>query len=288
MCQLLGMTSHRPAAITFSFTGFAARGGRTADHIDGWGIGFYERSGCRVFHDDQPASASLLADFLATYPIKSRIVLAHVRKATQGGVTLANCHPFQREWLGQTWLFSHNGDLRGFAPELRGPYRPVGTTDSELAFCWLLQELGERFPGQRHPPGWQELAPHVAELAEHVARHGNFNILLSNGEALYAHCSSRLHVLNRQHPFPHAHLVDCDVTLDLAGMNGRDDRMAILATEPLTSEEPWRPFATGESKVFVQGAEVWRHLSRTTRAFPAPTHCTGRTALPAAGPAAAA
>jgi predicted glutamine amidotransferase len=287
MCQLLGMTCNSPAAITFSFTGFAARGGRTADHVDGWGIGFYERSGCRVFHDDQPASESLLAGFLSGYPIKSNVVLAHVRKATQGGVSLANCHPFQREWGGQTWLFSHNGDLRGFEPALTGPYRPVGTTDSEHAFCWLLQELGTRFAGRAGPPGWAELAPHVAELSEHIARHGNFNIMLSNGEALYTHCSSRLQVLTRQHPFPHARLVDCDVTLDLAGMNGPADRMAIIATEPLTSEEPWQAFATGESRVFVQGAEVWRHLSRTTRAFPMPVLGTGRTWCPAK-PAAAA
>lgn len=274
MCQLLGMNCNSSAAITFSFTGFAARGGRTADHIDGWGIAFYEHSGCRVFHDDQPASESSLATFLSTYPIKSNIVLAHVRKATQGEPTLANCHPFQREWLGQPWLFANNGDLRNFHPPLRGPYRPVGSTDSEKAFCWMLQELSQRFAGYQRPPTWQEWAPHVSELAEEIARHGNFNFLLSNGDALYAHCSSKLFMLQRQHPFPRARLVDCDMTLDLGAMNAETDRMAIVATEPLTSEEPWQAFEVGESKVLVQGEEVWRHVSKTTRAFPVPT-CAG-------------
>ena len=116
MCQLLGMNCNGSAAITFSFTGFAARGGRTGDHADGWGIAYYQGSGCRVFHDDEPASDSKLAAFLRDYPIKSKIVLAHVRKATQGLPGLSNCHPFIREWLGQSWVFVHNGDLKNFQP----------------------------------------------------------------------------------------------------------------------------------------------------------------------------
>lgn len=276
MCQLLGMNCNSDAAITFSFTGFAARGGRTANHIDGWGMAFYERSGCRVFHDDQPASESPLAEFLSRYPIKSRIVIAHLRRATQGEVTLSNCHPFQREWLGQTWLFANNGDLGPFQPVLDGPYRPVGTTDSEKAFCWLLQELRKRFPDHQAPPGWPELAPHVAALSAEVARHGNFNFLLSNGEALYTHCSSRLQVLQRRHPFASARLVDCDLSLDLSAMNGRDDRLVIVATDPLTSDEAWQALAPGESRVFVDGAEVWRHRELQTQAFPVTATPIGR------------
>lgn len=283
MCQLLGMNSNSSAAITFSFTGFAERGGRTAGHVDGWGVAFYDRLGCRVFHDDQPASESQLAKFLREYPIKSQIAIAHVRKATQGGLMVSNCHPFQREWLGQTWVFANNGDLRNFHPELRGRYMPVGTTDSERAFCWLLQALRERFADRLRAPTWQEIAPHLAELSENIAQHGNFNFLMSNGEALYAHCSSQLQVLERRHPFPTARLVDCDMVLDLGSLNGADDRMAIIATEPLTSEEPWQPFETGESKVFVGGQQVWRHVSQTTRVFPVPTECVGRAWRPPAG-----
>lgn len=276
MCQLLGMNCNSDAAITFSFTGFAARGGRTAEHIDGWGMAFYERSGCRVFHDDQPASESPLAEFLSRYPIKSRIVVAHLRRATQGEVTLSNCHPFQREWLGQTWLFANNGDLAGFQPALDGPYRPVGDTDSERAFCWLLQELRERFADRQQPPSWRELAPHVAQLSEVIARHGNFNFLLTNGEALYTHCSSRLQVLQRRHPFPMARLVDCDMSLDLSALNGRDDRLVIVATDPLTADEAWQPLATGECRVFVDGEQVWRDVNPATRAFPVATTTVGR------------
>ena len=270
MCQLLGMSCNSTAAITFSFTGFAQRGGRTADHADGWGIAFYERSGCRVFHDDQPACDSPLARFVGQYPIKSKIVLAHIRKATQGLPTLSNCHPFQREWLGQPWIFATNGDLQNFHPALTGPYLPIGSTDSEKAFCWLLQELSSSFSDRQQPVPWTELAPRIAELTEVIARHGNFNFLLSNGEAMLAHCSSKLYALPRSHPFPTAKLVDCEMSLDLGALNHATDRMVLIATEPLTADEPWAALATGESRLFVDGQQIWQHINPKTRAFPMP------------------
>jgi len=276
MCQLLGMSCNSTSAITFSFTGFAQRGGRTADHSDGWGIAFYERSGCRVFHDDQPASQSPLAEFVSQYPIKSKIVLAHIRRATQGTPMLSNCHPFQREWLGQSWIFSHNGDLRNFHPPLHGPYLPIGSTDSEKAFCWILQELRTTFGNRHRAPTWLEMAPRVAELTATIALHGNFNFMLSNGDGLYTHCSSKLHTLERRHPFPTARLLDCDITLDLAQVNDPDDRMVIIATEPLTADEPWKPFATGESRLYVNGEQIWEHFCPTTQAFLSPTEHCGR------------
>lgn len=270
MCQLLAMSSRAPASLGFSFTGFTERGGRTADHVDGWGIGFYEPSGCRVFHDDQPAADSALARFVRDHRIKSRIVMAHLRKATQGEPGLSNCHPFQREWLGQAWLFAMNGDLRDFEPELTGPYRPIGRTDSERAFCWMLQQLRAGFDPRAQAPAWQELAPVLAALAYEIARHGNFNFVLSNGDALFVHCSSRLHLLQRQHPFPTARLADCELSVDLGALNTEGDRMCLVATEPLTLHEHWTALRSGEMKVFVDGAEVWQHVDERTRAFAAP------------------
>src|SRR3982074_2445961 len=131
MCQLLGMNCNVPTDIVFSFTGFATRGGRTGVHNDGWGIAFFEGAGVRHFVDYQAAIASPIADLIKRCPIKSKNVISHIRKATQGRVALENCHPFVRELWGRYWVFAHNGDLQNFMPALDGPYRPVGTTDSE-------------------------------------------------------------------------------------------------------------------------------------------------------------
>ena len=257
MCQLFALNSNTPSTATFSFTGLSARGGVTGDHVDGFGLAFHDGRACRVFVDAQRASDAALADFLRRHPIHARTVLAHVRKATQGPVRTENCHPFVREWQGRHWSFCHNGDLKHFAPRLNGSHLPVGDTDSERAFCFLLQELRRRFR-QRRAQDWREVAPLLAELAEGVARHGPFNFLLSDGERLYAHASTRLHVLQRQHPFPFAHLVDHELVLDLAQANGPGDRMVLLATEPLTRNEAWQPLTAGELRVYAAGEEVWR------------------------------
>ena len=250
MCQLLGMNCNTPTDVQFSFTGFAQRGGRTDHHADGWGIAFFEGRGLRHFVDPAPACDSPVAELIRRYPIKSRNVIAHIRKATQGEVRLQNCHPFVRELWGRYWVFAHNGDLKDFRPRLHGHFRPVGNTDSEHAFCWLMQELAKSHAGV---PSVQELTLTLRELAPQAARHGTFNFLLSNGEALWAHASTLLHHVARRHPFTHAQLADEDVSVDFAQHTTPQDRVAVVATTPLTTNEAWVAFAPGELRVFVDG-----------------------------------
>lgn len=254
MCQLLGMNCNVPTDIVFSFTGFATRGGGTDVHNDGWGIAFFEGAGVRHFVDYQAAVESPIADLIKRSPIKSKNVIAHIRKATQGHVALENCHPFVRELWGRYWVFAHNGDLKNFTPALDGPYRPVGTTDSEAAFCYLLQQLRRRF-GDRMP-ALAALTETLLDLAQQIAAYGTFNMMLSNGAALFAYCSTRLHYIVRQYPFATARLSDEDVTVDFSKVTTPNDRVAIIVTEPLTSNEAWHPFAIGEMKVFMDGAPL--------------------------------
>ena len=267
MCQLLGMNCNAPTDVTFSFRGFAQRGGRTDDHADGWGIAFFEGEegaigdaacdkGLRHFVDHQPASTSPVAELISRYPIKSRNVIAHIRKATQGRVALENCHPFVRELWGRYWVFAHNGDLKDFAPRLHASFRPVGTTDSERAFCWIMQELAKSHAGV---PGIGELSITLRELAAQIATHGTFNFLLSNGQALWAHASSNpgsqiLSYTERQYPFAHATHSDEDVSVNFAEHTKPTDRVAVVVSAPLTTNETWTPFAPGELKVFEGGS----------------------------------
>ncbi len=260
MCQLFALSSNVPSAVTFSFTGFSARGGGTGEHGDGFGLAFHDGADFRHFVDAGRASDSALADFLRRHPIRARTVLGHIRKATQGAVQPANSHPFVREWQGRHWSFCHNGDLKDYRPRLTGSVMPVGSTDSERAFCWLLQELRRRFRGRRSL-AWQQLAPAIAELADRIAAHGTFYFLLCDGQALYVRASTRLHWLARSHPFTTAQLVDHDLTLDLATANGVDDRMLLVATEPLTRNETWQAFEPGEMQVFVDGRPVWQRAA---------------------------
>ncbi|ARV19824.1 Putative glutamine amidotransferase YafJ [Curvibacter sp. AEP1-3] len=267
MCQLLGMNSHLPASLTLSFTGFSQRGGCTDHHSDGWGIAFFESEGdqpgkaARHFVDKESASTSPIAKMLKSYPIKSHNVVAHVRKATVGAVTLENCHPFTRELWGRYWVFAHNGDLKEFNPRLHGSFKPVGNTDSELAFCWLLQELNK---SHVRVPTVEELTRTLAELVPQIAKHGTFNFLLSNGQALWAHASTKLCYVLRQHPFPEVQLKDEDMTVDLSDLNGPEDRQVIVVTEPLTTNEAWVAMESGELQAFVDGIPLTRTVCKAT------------------------
>lgn len=247
MCQLLGMNANTPTDVMFSFTGLATR---AEEHKDGFGIAFFEGRGLRHFVDHHSARVSPLAKLVQDYPIKSDQVIAHIRKATQGLVALENTHPFQRELWGRYWVFAHNGNLKDFQPRLHGAFRPVGQTDSERAFCWLMQELAK---AHCDVPSIAELSCTLRELLPQLNAFGTFNMLLSNGLALWAHGSTHLHYLLRRHPFGRAQLQDEDLSVDFAAQTTTQDRVALIATEPLTRGEPWVAFAPGELKVFVGG-----------------------------------
>ena len=250
------MNCAAPTDVTFSFTGFAARGGATDHHADGWGIAFFEDKACRLFIDNEASARSPIAEMVKHYPIKSRNTIAHIRKATQGNCALENSHPFQRELWGRHWIFAHNGDLEGFDPVLSGVYQPVGTTDSERAFCLLLQGLRNAFPGAQPP--LDELFAALESLTSEVTQFGVFNFLMSNGQALFAHCSTHLHYLVRRWPFSTAHLVDADVSIDFAKYTTPEDRVAVIATAPLTDNEVWTRFAPGDLLMFQHGDVVAR------------------------------
>lgn len=188
MCQLLGMNCNVPTDICFSFTGFQARGGLTDVHKDGWGIAFFEGKGVRQFLDHQASAQSPIAELVRNYPIKSKNVVAHIRKATQGDVALENTHPFLREMWGRYWIFAHNGNILNFDPDLTGDFKPVGNTDSERIFCWFLQELRQQFGHQY--PGDDAFFQAVQKLSKDIGAKGEFNFLFSNGDMLLAHCST--------------------------------------------------------------------------------------------------
>lgn len=264
MCQLLGMNCNVPTDICFSFTGFQARGGLTDHHTDGWGICFFEGKGVRQFLDPNASAHSPVADFIRTYPIKSKNVIAHIRKATQGETKLENTHPFVREMWGLYWSFAHNGDLKDFSPNINGRFRPVGNTDSETAFCYIMQELEKEFGDTA--PSMDKLMNKLHQLTLDLAGFGIFNFLLSNGEFLAAHCSTKLSSIVRKAPFTKAHLKDQDVDVDFSTLTTPKDRVAVIATNPLTQNETWEIHDPGTLLIFSEGEIIKRY-----KTIPGPT-----------------
>lgn len=306
MCQLMGMNCAALTDFTFSFRGFARRGGDTDVHSHGWGLCFYDGKGIRAFHDSEPAADSLLAEFLQTHPVKTFNMVSHIRYATRGAVRLENVHPFQREMWGISWCFAHNGDVSYFdrnifagndadcpatAPKVNESnrscvkipwigrsigvedtgeryYNPIGKTDSEAMFCALLNALRARFDTL---PSLPVLHGAIASLCNEVVALDSqydgttiFNFLLGCGPHLqfaYSWPGSRegskvwngLHYLVREPPFGSAHLSDCDYSINFATVTKDDDRVAVIATSPLTDDEDWVEVKKGQLILFDDG-----------------------------------
>jgi predicted glutamine amidotransferase len=162
---------------------------QSQDHDSGWGMAVYARTDgadptCVRF----PGAAHSDGDFIEATELRGRIFNVHVRRATVGGLTLDNTHPF---CLGN-YSFGHNGTVLQFAKLLEpGVRRPAGQTDSEHLFNFLLHDYD---PGD--PIG--SLRRAMASTAARLPFDG-LNFLFSDGERLYAYRLGRfeLHWLRR-------------------------------------------------------------------------------------------
>ncbi len=60
----------------------------------------------------------------------------------------------------------------------------------------------------------------------------------------------------RKAPFAAAHLIDEDMTVDFSELTTPDDRVAVIATTPLTDNETWTPIQPEELLVFQDGSPI--------------------------------
>ncbi|HEY4769865.1 MAG TPA: class II glutamine amidotransferase, partial [Myxococcales bacterium] len=149
MCRLFGCRSRDPGGVSHElFHGANALRVQSREHPDGWGVGWYEGGAPRVIRSLTPAHGD--ADFeKLSHFVAAQTVLAHVRKASVGRVSMDNTHPFQRG----PWLFAHNGTLPDWE-RARGPLEALidpslrpelrGETDSERCFLIFLSRLLRR------------------------------------------------------------------------------------------------------------------------------------------------
>ena len=113
-----------------------------------------------------------------------------------------------------------------------------------------MQELSK---SHASVPSVEELTLTLRELVPQISKHGTFNFLLSNGQALWAHATTDLHYVLRKYPFKTATLKDEDVQVNFAEQTNPTDRVAVVVTAPLTLDEPWTAFVPGQVMVFRDG-----------------------------------
>jgi glutamine amidotransferase len=254
MCELFAMSAKYPSTVQLSLEEFSRHGGLSGPHKDGWGIAWYDERDVRLVKEAFPAAGSPCVRFIQSNPFISPLVISHVRKATRGDVALRNCQPFVRE-LGGVWhSFAHNGDLAGIERDPRWrseACRPVGETDSEQAFCALLERLRPLWLAAG-PPDVAARLQVVKAFAAELRGLGPANFLYGDGDALFAHADRRHQDDGTIRPPGLWRLTrHCAAGGELAAAglrieaHGAAQDVVLVASVPLTTEH-WAPLARGE------------------------------------------
>jgi predicted glutamine amidotransferase len=256
MCELLGLSAQYPVTLEMSFQKLMQRAELSNPH--GWGAVFYEQNDAYVFREPRPASNSKLANLLAECGIESHLVISHIRKATSGAIELRNTHPFTREIDGRLHSFAFNGDVPGvfdLGLELTR-FFPMGVTDGEYAFCWILEQL----TSQVDAIDWKRSASILKSFGQQLAAMGPANFLYSDSQYLYAFASRRTHSDGIHPPGLHYIIRQCDqqqhaipcVGLNVKSTVNTTQKLVLIASVPL-SEEAWLPFEENQLLVIEKG-----------------------------------
>lgn len=258
MCELLGLCFDAPVAADISIHEFA---GRSHDNPDGWGLAWYPDKSVALIKEAIAWQSSKHTVFLESYPeLRSKIYIGHVRHKTVGGpVTHADTHPFVRELNGKEYCFAHNGtlaDLGHTFPVSR--FLPLGQTDSEHAFCHLLDAIATGPGDLRSEDSWSWLHEKLLTMN----RQGRMNFMLSDGESLFCYHDVNGHkgltwraMLTQLRDSNHLEDQDLKVNLDVTAAN----RGVAVATCPL-SGEGWQAVRTGEMLVIQNGQIKYKQL----------------------------
>ena len=253
MCRLYAMRANEPTRVECSLVhaqnALMQQSQGDAEglvHSHGWGVADYRDTVPMI--EKQTWAAWHGEHFRKTAArVYARTVVAHVRQATVGAITMENTHPFSNG----RWIFAHNGSIQDFPqvrdrmieqidPTLRNDIR--GETDSEHIFYFLLT-LHLRHPerplmetvgrGLRRIMQWSE--------ATDPAEPAGLNIVLTDGDRLVGSRYNRTLW----------HLVRDEVTVcGICGRKhvqhepGQDYHAVEIASEPISGEN-WQPFANG-------------------------------------------
>lgn len=256
MCELFAFSGEHVASLQYAMHEFAEHSGGV-HNAEGWGVAHYVDGDVRLVKEPLVARDSACLSFIEQHPIRSSLVLSHIRHATQGVAAVRNCQPFVRELGGAMHVFAHNGHLDRPALSrlaVADGFRPVGETDSELAFCVLLERLRPLWRGSAATPDIEARRRVVAAFARELRAHGPANFIYADGDALFAHGHKRTQAGGDIRP-PGLHVLSRSCggdawRFDAKGLQIVPARTAgpqtLFASVPLTNDASWRPLAEGE------------------------------------------
>lgn len=250
MCRLFGLTAGT-ARVRATFWLLDAPDSlevQSRRNVDGSGIGFFDSAGAPVL-DKQPEAAFRDEEFIhQARQAESATFVAHVRRATAGGRTVRNTHPFAMHGR----IMAHNGGFGEVArlDEQLGPYASLvrGDTDSERYFALITQQAdahrGDVGAGIAAAARWIGASLPVSALNTVVATPGELWALRYPGQ-------HALYIIERpagpgQAPAakPGLHVRSATSSLRVPALQSAAS--VVVASEQLDGETGWRMLAAGE------------------------------------------
>ncbi|HEY4177240.1 MAG TPA: class II glutamine amidotransferase [Kofleriaceae bacterium] len=257
-----------------SFTLHCLDAGRTLP--DGWGLGYYPAGepSAAILKEPAPPQASMRSQLaLAWEQVASNMFVLHIRHATWGALSDANTQPFSHPYGRRDWLIGHAGSLDK-KPQSKGPFEPVGSTDTEAMFCLLLNRFIER--------GWRSLMEVdldvLQEWLSELNDTGELTMCLTDGRDLLAYADRRgvpLWVGLLVPPYDKIAFGDDDLDIDLTRRGAKSRKGAIVCSEQLEARDGdadrsivWRKLAPGSLMMIREGAIITERSGDKTAAPP--------------------
>lgn len=232
MCELLAIGAREPVPANELLREFFAD---SVDHPHGWGLSWYDGARTELFKEPVRAVDSVRLARMLEHPIQALRLLAHIRNATRGIMSLENCHPFLgHDVYGRPWVLAHNGTVLDDTLIAGVGERALGQTDSERVLLVLLDRIDRASEERRGPLDADERMGVVGELVSALSPASKLNLIIDDGERIYAHTNTCAHTLYIRHVS--------------AGV--------VLCTRPLGDDGGWEPMEQCRLHCFEDGRLV--------------------------------
>lgn len=214
MCELFGLCSAEKVSCNDLLEIFFSHG---ETNPDGWGMAVFDGNSAAIEKEPISSAESVYLKHRLSDEIKEDVLLAHIRKASKGGLEYKNCHPFKKkDASGRLWTLIHNGTI--FESALVDAYigKQHGGTDSERILYYLIDQMNAALEKKGGELTDRERFDTVNQVIRDITPDNKVNLLIYDGDLFYAHTNFYETLFRLQ----------------------RGDTL-IVSTKPLTEEAGW-------------------------------------------------
>lgn len=185
MCQIFGYSGNEAIELKEVLREFYSHSDL---HPNGWGLALLNGNQANIEREVMSANKSAYLAERLRAGIAASTVLAHIRYATIGNVELKNCHPFTGiDSHGRRWTLIHNGTIFDYQPMDEYVRRQKGDTDSERILLYLIDKINDAAKKKNKALNDSERFAVVEKLVSDLSPGNKLNLLIYDGEVLYAH-----------------------------------------------------------------------------------------------------